>query len=416
MASRAEQDWRSLRFLATQLFTPSSPVATAELFAGRTEQIDRLVDAIGERGRHAILYGEPGVGKTSIAKVMRHLIPDQLRTVQYIRHPVVSNDTFETIWKEVFRQIAFEIEREGVTETHNVSEIYVDGISPSDVVRELSYLSEATIPIIVIDEYQQFSDNEGARLVSETIKAASDEGINATIIVVGVGDNVDDLVRGHSSIIRCSEEVMMPRMSNAEMKELIDTRINQLGMKIENNAKWKIIGLAKGLPAFAHALGKSSTLSAIARKKKVVTETDVDQGIIDAISSSQHTLKTTYENATNSNHAKATFKQLLTACALARTDASGWFAPKDVEGPFSQLMGHPRGIDSFNSNLTDFALEKRAKILDRKGSERNYRFRFREPAMQPYTLMKGIEVGLVTEDAMKALRNPEEPDLFASER
>lgn len=48
------------------LFTPSAPIAVAEMFAGRQEQAIKIVDAIGERGRHIVLFGERGVGKSSI--------------------------------------------------------------------------------------------------------------------------------------------------------------------------------------------------------------------------------------------------------------------------------------------------------------------------------------------------------------
>ena len=97
----------------------------------------------------------------------------------------------------------------------------------------------------------------------------------------------------------------MPRMDNDEMQELLSVRITQLGMDLEGNAKWKIISLSKGLPSFAHALGKSSVYAAIARRKMTISEAEVDQAIIDTITSSKQTLKTTYEDATNSNQDRA---------------------------------------------------------------------------------------------------------------
>lgn len=68
-------DWAAKRFEANQLFTPSTPISVADLFAGRSSQIYRIIDAIGERGRHVILYGERGVGKTSLAQIIPHLVP-----------------------------------------------------------------------------------------------------------------------------------------------------------------------------------------------------------------------------------------------------------------------------------------------------------------------------------------------------
>jgi len=43
-----EEGWRALRFEAGQLFTPSTPIGAAELFAGRQEQMNKLVDAVDQ--------------------------------------------------------------------------------------------------------------------------------------------------------------------------------------------------------------------------------------------------------------------------------------------------------------------------------------------------------------------------------
>src|SRR4051812_32209636 len=94
--------WAALRFEVGQLFTPSTPIGVAELFAGRQRQITSLLDAIGERGRHAVIYGEPGVGKTSVAQILQYIIPSTAYRVKYIRKPAFSSDTFSSIWMSIF--------------------------------------------------------------------------------------------------------------------------------------------------------------------------------------------------------------------------------------------------------------------------------------------------------------------------
>ena len=42
-------------------------------------------------------------------------------------------------------------------------------------------------------------------LMANTLKALSDEGVNVTVVLVGVADNINELVGEHSSIIRCVE-------------------------------------------------------------------------------------------------------------------------------------------------------------------------------------------------------------------
>lgn len=412
---RTDEDWRALKFHAGELFTPSSPMTVAELFAGRSQQIDLLAEVVAERGRHAILYGEPGVGKTSTAMILKHRIPSAPQRVHFYRHPVVSSDTYSSIWKEIFKGMAPALIMNDFSRPQSALGSSAPDLTQNDVIRRMSEFKQNTIPIIVIDEYQQFKDTVGAGYISETIKALSDASCHATIIVVGVGDTVDDLVRGHKSITRCSEEVLMPRMHNDELHDLLWARVNQLGMKMEGDAKWKIITLAKGLPAVAHSLGKSSVHSAISRRSSTVTESDVDVGIAATVASSKQTLKSVYEHATNSNQARSRLKHLITACALTKPDASGWFAPKDVVGPFSNIVGSHRRIDHFNANLKDFSTDKRGDILQIKGEERAHRFRFTDVAMQPYVLMKGIEAGLIDKKSMSILSSPEQDDLFSGE-
>lgn len=410
----SDEDWTALRFEAGQLFTPSTPIGVADLFAGRQSQIVKLLDAVSERGRHAIVYGEPGVGKTSLAQTVQYFVPIKTSTVKYIRKPAFSSDTYSSIWSDIFREIRFKADLGDGVKEYLVSEIYANGVTPSDVIRELSYFSENDIPIIVIDEYNIIKDKDSSRQMAETIKAVSDAGLNVTIVIVGISDTVENLIEGHASISRCSEEVLMPRMSSPEMQLLIDSRVAKLGMNISGDAKWKIINLSKGLPAFSHSLGKGAVLSAISRKQLGIGEPDVDQSIVDLLASSQNTLKNDYEVATRSNHAKARFKQIITACAMAKTDESGYFTAKQVQQPLSNILDKNTGIDGFNPNLKELSSKKRGDILQQIGSERIYRYRFRNPAMQPYVIMKGIQEGFLDERAKSALSAPEEPDLFSS--
>ena len=410
-----DEGWATLKFEAGLLFTPSLPIGAAELFAGRTPQINKLFDSIAERGRHAIVYGEPGVGKTSMAQILRFIIPSKTRKVKYLRQPAFSQDTFFSIWKRIFTDIHFTMDLgEGEVE-YNLAQAYGSSITPGDIVREMrSCFNDNDIPIIVIDEYQKIADPTVSHDMAETVKALSDEGINVTIIVVGVSDNVVDLIKGHESIIRCSEEVLMPRMNKTELKEIIERRVLKLGMKIEGNAKWKIINLSKGLPAFTHSLGKESVLRAIDSRRTTVREVDVDHAIDLLVGSSQGTLKNDYEVATRSNQERARYKQIITACAMAKSDENGYFVPKEVQAPLQAILGKSVGIDGFNRNLREFTEPKRGAVLQDKGSERLYRYRFKNPAMQPCVIMKGIQDGYLDERAKLALSSPEQPDLFSN--
>jgi transcriptional regulator with AAA-type ATPase domain len=65
-AQRAEYE-RALNIA----FSPHTPINKAQFFKGRTEQIRAVTDTIRTPGLHAAIYGERGVGKTSLAKSFR---------------------------------------------------------------------------------------------------------------------------------------------------------------------------------------------------------------------------------------------------------------------------------------------------------------------------------------------------------
>lgn len=66
----AKQSLSTTALLAGTVFTPTIPVSEESLFAGRMDEIRRVVDVINQRGRHAVVYGERGVGKTSLANII----------------------------------------------------------------------------------------------------------------------------------------------------------------------------------------------------------------------------------------------------------------------------------------------------------------------------------------------------------
>ena len=86
---------------AKQLFNPSSPIDESRLFSGRTEQVRDLLDIVYERGAHAVIFGERGVGKSSLANTLSTRVPSVVTNMTfkkgelppggYVFHPVVKN-------------------------------------------------------------------------------------------------------------------------------------------------------------------------------------------------------------------------------------------------------------------------------------------------------------------------------------
>ncbi len=146
-----------------------------------------------------------------------------------------------------------------------------------------------------------------------------------------------------------------------------------------------------------------------------ITEEDVNTSIDEILRGSLQSLRNKYEEATASNQPGNLFKEILLACALARADDAGYFAPAAVREPLEKILGRPMSIAQYQNHLGDWHTTKRGSILQRTGDPRAYKFRFAEPTMQPYVLMKGIADGMVNEEARAILRFPAQGGLFASD-
>ena len=141
----------------------------------------------------------------------------------------------------------------------------------------------------------------------------------------------------------------MPRMDTVELREILDKRLRSLGMTVHGDAKWKIVNLSKGLPAYVHALGKLACFGALDRRDTEILEEDVDSAINAYIKSSDQTFKNAYEVAIRSNQPGNLFRHVLTACAVSPTDESGYFTPVAVRQPLTAVLKRSVEIANFQN-------------------------------------------------------------------
>lgn len=402
-----QQRAEELSLEAGRVFSPSAPIDERALFAGRRLQIRQVIDAVNQKGQHAIIFGDRGVGKTSLANVLVSFLPAG-EDVFSRRVNCDAGDSFDSLWKKVFEEVQLHDSTvvgglAGPSQRPR-ADATADIITPEVVRRQLSLWSQNKILILVIDEFDRIDDRYRA-IFADTIKTLSDHAIAATVVLVGVADSVDQLVAEHESIQRALVQIKIPRMSNDEVKEIIQAGISRLGMEIDNEAIARIAVLAQGLPHYAHLLGLHAARAALDKLSLRVDLPVLDAAIAMAIGSAQRSIRTAWHKATLSARKDNLFADVLLSCALARTDDMGSFAAQDLRSPMQAVTGKPYDIPAFAQHLNEFSDEKRGNILKKFGANRRFRFRFTNPLMQPFVIMRGFTDGKVTASVLEQLED-----------
>jgi Cdc6-like AAA superfamily ATPase len=392
------EEWERLRHDVIDTFTPGTPISESDLFTGRTSTIRELQDTILERGRHAIIFGDRGVGKTSIANIFYKPLNTETRPITATRVNGDSATTFDTLWRKVFRRI----KRDTDGQEWWLDEAHPHPITPDDVVLALSSFQAFQVPIVILDEFDKIVDHTCRTLIAETIKALSDDAVNCTVIIVGVASSVSELIKEHASIPRALKQVPMLPMDKQEIEDLVTTRIRRLRMSISASALFRISFFSAGLPFYAHSLGKHAALAAISNRTRNIGENNVLEAIVSCMGDVDYSIRESYAKATLKSYRQGNiYPQVLAAAALTERDAIGRFGAADCVAPLSAIMRAPYKTTAFSFHLKEMAEEARGSVLNRYEHKRTFRFSFRDPFMQPYIIMQSLAAGFLTDEILK---------------
>lgn len=406
-------DQQELLFRCGRVFSPATPISTRDLFAGRNEQIRQAGQAVHTRGQHAVIFGERGVGKTSLANILKVLLGSENTLVVKIN--CHQGDSFQNIWRnalseiEITENMAIGFNPQPVARGSSPAEAIGTDTGPDDIRRILQSLGRSVDTVLIFDEFDRLHGSQAQRLFADTIKNLSDNAINSTFVIIGVARDVSDLITEHASIDRSLMQIHMPRMQPSELKEIVNRAMHDLAMTIQDDALELIVMLSQGLPHYTHLVGQESAIAAINVLRREITLPDVKGGVNVALKNTQHSILDVYQKATKGQRKGTLFKHVLLACAIAEVDEQGYFISAAVREPLTKIMRKPYDIPNFSQHLDKFSSDQaRGPVLERAGTARRFRFRFINPLLQPYVIMRGLSEGMLDGDVLELLRRKQQ--------
>jgi hypothetical protein len=213
-----------------------------------------------------------------------------------------------------------------------------------------------------------------------------------TIVLIGVAENVEELIVNHQSLRRALSLVKLERMNIVDLSKILDGRLQLTPLQLSDDVCSEIVTLSCGLPYYVQTLGKSATQNAIKHQRDRVEIEDVDAAIDNFLFESGQTFVNDYQRATDSQQAGNISHQVLMASALALADSGGFFKPTEVGETLNLIFpGNSYSYSRIQQYLAQFVLDRRGKILIRTGVKGDYRYRFSDALMQPFVVMRGIK-------------------------
>jgi hypothetical protein len=385
-------DPQAFSFAASSVFTPGAPINEKDLFAGRSQQVEKILDAISQRGCHAILYGERGVGKTSLSNMLSAFLAGRQAKV-ISRTSCDISDTFASLWTKALKDIEASRRRPDIAPA---SDRVRDNVTPDSVRRALQELSGSASLIVIFDEFDRIGNPDSIKAMADTIKALSDHSVNTTILIIGVADSVDELIREHQSIERALIQIPLGRMSDDEIRSIIENGFGRLTMGIDSTAREELVQLSQGVPYITHLLCLYTCRAALAAGRKTIYPQYVEQGMNRSLDQWQQSIKSAYNEATMAAQPEHLYREVLLACALAEIDELRYFTLRAVREPLRLITTKNYETLNFARHLKDLSEPTRGRILQRVGEAYRLRYRITNPIFRPYIIMRGLKDKLIT--------------------
>jgi Cdc6-like AAA superfamily ATPase len=277
----------SLRIRLRSAFTPAQPITEQRMFAGRREILMTLIRSIEDERLHVILYGERGIGKTSLLHVLAQAARDARYIVAYLSCGASSSfdETFRTVAEDI--PLMFHRDHGPTSPEAERGDMFTSLLGDAPVsARQASDLCAKVIDtrvLVILDEFDRCENPEFRRDIAEFLKNLSDRSVRVQLVIAGVADNLAELIQHRPTINRNILAVEAPRMSSEEIGELVAKGEAASGLHFEDHAREMVVSVANGMPYSASLLSQHAGLAALAEGRSAVADDDVSAALAEAL-------------------------------------------------------------------------------------------------------------------------------------
>jgi len=307
----------SFKAILRENLTPASAISNPLHLKGREKRLREIDRAFNSPGRHVFIFGDRGVGKTSLAQsaAVLHQSSDN--------HPIIiacdQGAGFFKLAQDIARRCV--PTREVVERVKKTKQggINLFGLSLSaqqlieagevplpasinDAVNLMRYICQfhSREPVVIIDEFDQLLDATDRKYFADLIKQVSDQQIPLRFIFCGIGSTLENLIGVHLSTDRYLTPIELERLTHDARWQIMDTAAAALGLIIHENLRIRIGQISDGFPYYVHLICEQM-FWAVYDDPQFTTQCRPEHftdGVAKAIEGSQTSLRLAYEKGT----------------------------------------------------------------------------------------------------------------------
>lgn len=394
-----------------KVLSPSRPLQSVEFLRGREEQLTGIKRALFQDGRHILIHGLRGVGKSSLAQTSAFSLANS-------SDPVIigcdERSTFHSLIKEVYDQargrdpeVSKEVRegkisfvRFGIGAEARSSSERTDAGSPTSIneaVRLVQYIRDKVSKrlVIVIDEFDLIPNREEQVSFTNFLKQISDRHVDATFIVCGIGESAQTLMDSHPSADRYFHTVGLGQLPWEARFEIVESAAGSLGVKVDRDTVIRIARISNGFPHYVHFISEHLFWCVHeAQNGGKVTPELYQRAISRAASAMDMKLRGPYEVATQkyNNDYETVLWAVADGHELKRRST-------DIFGSYMRIMQGrgPSALDrsKFNQRINSLKKDSHARILT--GSRTGW-YEFTEMMIRGYVRLRAEQEGVELDD------------------